>query len=60
MSFQGGDGYQYFMNHDLAYASISRILEFCLIDEIHDKLWRLLNIFTTIRKENCMSKISLQ
>ncbi len=29
MSFQGGDGYQYFMNHDLALASLSRILEFC-------------------------------
>ncbi len=29
MSFQGGDGYQYFMNHDLAFASISRITEFC-------------------------------
>ena len=25
MSFQGGDGYQYFMNHDLAFASISRM-----------------------------------
>ncbi len=29
MSFQGGDGYQYFMNHDLSLASLSRILEFC-------------------------------
>ena len=29
MSFQGGDGYQHFMNHDLALASISRIVEFC-------------------------------
>ncbi len=29
MSFQGGDGYQYFMNHDLAFASIARILDFC-------------------------------
>ena len=28
MSFQGGDGYQYFMNHNLAYASVARILEF--------------------------------
>ena len=26
---QGGDGYQYFMNHDLALASIARIVEFC-------------------------------
>ena len=33
MSFQGGDGYQYFMNHNLAYASISRILEFCFNKE---------------------------
>ena len=37
MSFQGGDGYQYFMNHDLAYASISRILEFCLIQKVDEK-----------------------
>jgi len=29
MSFQGGDGYQYFMNHDLSFAAISRIFEFC-------------------------------
>lgn len=33
MSFQGGDGYQYFMNHDLALASISRIVEFCFSDD---------------------------
>ncbi len=32
MSFQGGDGYQYFMNHDLAFAAISRITEFCYDD----------------------------
>ena len=32
MSFQGGDGYQYFMNHDLAFAAISRIAEFCYND----------------------------
>ena len=32
MSFQGGDGYQYFMNHDLAFAAISRITEFCYND----------------------------
>ena len=31
MSFQGGDGYQYFMNHDLAFAAISRIIEFCFV-----------------------------
>ena len=37
MSFQGGDGYQYFMNHDLALASISRITEFCFNDENLDK-----------------------
>ena len=30
MSFQGGDGYQYFMNHNLAFACLSRIAEFCL------------------------------
>ena len=29
MSFQGGDGYQYFMNHNLSYAAITRIFEFC-------------------------------
>ena len=29
MSFQGGDGYQYFMNHDLSFAAITRIFEFC-------------------------------
>ncbi len=42
MSFQGGDGYQYFMNHDLAFASISRILEFCYENsnlEIDDPLY---------------------
>lgn len=27
VSFQGGDGYQYFLNSDLAFASITRILE---------------------------------
>ena len=37
MSFQGGDGYQYFMNHNLAYASISRILEFCFDDRNFEK-----------------------
>ena len=37
MSFQGGDGYQYFMNHNLVYASISRILEFCLEDKNFEK-----------------------
>ena len=42
MSFQGGDGYQYFMNHDLGFASISRILEFCFDQdsvEEHDPLY---------------------
>ena len=38
MSFQGGDGYQYFMNHDLALASISRIIEFCFNEENFEKL----------------------
>ena len=37
MSFQGGDGYQYFMNHDLALASISRIIEFCFNEENIEK-----------------------
>ena len=37
MSFQGGDGYQYFMNHDLALASISRIIEFCFNEENLEK-----------------------
>ena len=37
MSFQGGDGYQYFMNHNLAYAFISRILEFCLEEQNFEK-----------------------
>ena len=30
MSFQGGDGYQYFMNFELSFACVSRIAEFCL------------------------------
>ncbi len=38
ISFQGGDGYQHFMNHDLAFASISRIIEFCYsVPGIEDK-----------------------
>ena len=37
MSFQGGDGYQYFMNHNLAYASVARILEFCFHDKSLEK-----------------------
>ncbi len=43
ISFQGGDGYQYFMNHDLAYASLVRIAEFCLSegsDEKYDSLYQ--------------------
>ena len=42
ISFQGGDGYQYFMNHDLAFASIARILDFCFSDndsETYDSLY---------------------
>ena len=42
ISFQGGDGYQYFMNHDLAFASIARILDFCFNNndlETHDSLY---------------------
>ncbi len=42
ISFQGGDGYQYFMNHDLAFASIARILDFCFSNndlETHDSLY---------------------
>ena len=30
VSFQGGDGYQYFLNPDLSYAALTRIAEFCL------------------------------
>ncbi len=37
MSFQGGDGYQYFMNHDLAFAAISRITEFCYNNNSSEK-----------------------
>ena len=36
MSFQGGDGYQYFMNHDLSFAAISRIFEFCFDNSFQD------------------------
>ena len=42
ISFQGGDGYQYFMNHDLAFASIARILDFCFNNndlETNDSLY---------------------
>ncbi|MAZ46520.1 MAG: hypothetical protein CMM98_02960, partial [Rickettsiales bacterium] len=42
ISFQGGDGYQYFMNHDLAFASIARILDFCFNNndlEANDSLY---------------------
>ena len=42
ISFQGGDGYQYFMNHDLALASIARILDFCFNNndlELNDSLY---------------------
>ena len=42
ISFQGGDGYQYFMNHDLAFASIARILDFCFSNndsETYDSLY---------------------
>ncbi len=36
VSFQGGDGYQYFLNPDLAYAALTRIAEFCIKkDEIY-------------------------
>ena len=34
MSFQGGDGYQYFMNHDLSFAAVTRILNFVLMKVI--------------------------
>ena len=37
ISFQGGDGYQYFMNHQLALASIARILEFCFNESSSEK-----------------------
>ena len=36
MSFQGGDGYQYFMNHDLSFAAIARIIEFCFDNSFQD------------------------
>ena len=36
MSFQGGDGYQYFMNHDLSFAAIARIFEFCFDNSFQD------------------------
>ena len=42
MSFQGGDGYQYFMNHNLSLACLARILEFCFTEnssEINDTLY---------------------
>ena len=36
MSFQGGDGYQYFMNHDLSFACLARIFEFCFSNNYKD------------------------
>ena len=30
ISFQGGDGYQYFMNKELSYSAITRIAEYCV------------------------------
>ena len=30
ISFQGGDGYQYFLNKDLAFAALTRVSEFCI------------------------------
>ena len=42
ISFQGVDGYQYFMNLDLAFASIARILDFCFNNddlETNDSLY---------------------
>ncbi len=35
ISFQGGDGYQYFLNPDLAYAALTRISEFCIRDDLN-------------------------
>ena len=32
ISFQGGDGYQYFLNRNLAFAALTRISEFCIKD----------------------------
>ncbi len=37
MSFQGGDGYQYFMNKNLAFSCLCRITEFCLNEEVEEK-----------------------
>ena len=37
MSFQGGDGYQYFMNKDLAFSCLCRIIEFCLNQQSNEK-----------------------
>ncbi len=37
MSFQGGDGYQYFMNKDLAFSCLCRITEFCLNEKTNEK-----------------------
>ena len=41
ISFQGGDGYQYFMNKEISYSAITRILNFCLDDKQYseDKLY---------------------
>tara|TARA_A100001015_G_scaffold191824_1_gene213758 strand:+ start:28 stop:3060 length:3033 start_codon:yes stop_codon:yes gene_type:complete len=41
ISFQGGDGYQYFMNKELAYSAVARILEFCISNNeyTNDKLY---------------------
>ena len=41
ISFQGGDGYQYFMNKEISYSAITRILDFCLEEKkfTDDKLY---------------------
>ena len=41
ISFQGGDGYQYFMNKEISYSAITRILDFCLNQKNYteDKLY---------------------
>ena len=37
ISFQGGDGYKYFLNSDLAFSALTRISEFCLDEKKETK-----------------------
>ncbi len=57
MSFQGGDGYLYFLNQPLAYAALTRILEHALrhgdnsVDDLfYDEASYIREFFTTVKE----------